>query len=506
MAVERERTGKPSDGKLADYAAKRDFTATPEPRGGIGGDRDHERDHDRAGDARAPLRFVIQEHHARAMHWDLRLERDGVLASWALPKGLPLDPAQNHLAVHTEDHPIQYLDFAGDIPDGEYGAGSMRVWDDGTYEPIEWTERKVVVALHGRRAQGRYALFRTGRGTRDGRARDWMIHRMDPPADPSAEAMPATFAPMLATTATARPARGRWAYELKWDGIRAMAFVDGGRARFTSRRGGDISARYPELRALGRALGATRAVLDGEIVAFDPERGRPDFHRLQQRMHVEGEHRIRRLSQELAVTYMIFDLVWLDGHSLVDESYEQRRTRLAGLALQGPAWQCPPHEVGDGQATTDVSLRFGLEGVMAKALDGRYEPGRRSGGWLKIKNGFRQELVVGGWMPGTRGRTGSVGSLLVGHYDADGTLVYAGRVGSGMSQRDVQWWDAASVANARPTSPFGRGAIPRGARFVEPEIVVEVRFTEWTPGGGLRQPVYLGRRADKPAAEVRREQ
>jgi bifunctional non-homologous end joining protein LigD len=484
--------------KLAEYQAKRDFDATPEPSGAATAEPD-------ATDA---PRFVIQEHHARAMHWDLRLERDGLLPSWALPKGLPIDPKDNHLAVHTEDHPIEYLDFAGDIPEGEYGGGSMRVWDHGTYEPIEWTDRKVVVALHGRRSEGRYALFQTGRAG-SGRERDWMIHRMDPPVDPTAEPIPATFEPMLATAATKRPPTGQWGYELKWDGIRSIAFVEGGRARFTSRRGGDITARYPELRALGRALGSTRAILDGEIVSFDPERGRPDFHRLQQRMHVEGEHRIRRLSQELPVTYMIFDLVWLDGHSLVDEPYEQRRARLADLHLNGPSWQSPPHEVGDGQVTTDVSLQFGLEGVMAKALDRPYEPGRRSSSWLKIKNGMRQELVVGGWMPGERGRTGSVGSLLVGYYDDSdtdrGALVYAGRVGSGLTQRDIDWWDDALAASERRTSPFDRGSVPRGARFVDPSYVVEVRFTEWTPGGGIRQPVYLGRRDDKPATEVVRE-
>lgn len=498
MPAKRKGIAESEDGKLADYHAKRDFAATPEPSGDA---------KSAPADGSDAPRFVIQEHHARAMHWDLRLERNGVLPSWALPKGLPLDPKENHLAVHTEDHPLEYLDFAGDIPAGEYGGGSMRVWDHGTYEPIEWTDRKVVVALHGQRADGRYALFQTGRGDRE---RDWMIHRMDPPADPTAEPMPDTFEPMLATAATKRPTTGRWGYELKWDGIRSIAFVEGGRVRFTSRRGGDITARYPELRALGRALGSTRAVLDGEIVAFDPESGRPSFHRLQQRMHVEGEHRIRRLSQELPVTYMIFDVMWLDGHSLVDEPYEQRRARLAELALQGQSWQCPPHEVGDGQATTDVSVRFGLEGVMAKALDRPYEPGRRSSAWLKIKNGLRQELVVGGWMPGERGRTGSVGSLLVGYYDDTGdgigALVYAGRVGSGMSQRDVDWWDAALAERERRTSPFARGSVPRGARFVEPSYVVEVRFTEWTPGGGIRQPVYLGRRDDKPPTEVRREQ
>ncbi len=478
-------------GPLDDYRAKRDFAATPEPSGNDG-----------ALAAPNVLRFVVQEHHARAMHWDLRLEHDGVLPSWAVPKGIPLDPHVNRLAVRTEDHPLEYLDFAGDIPEGEYGGGTMRVWDHGTYEALEWTDRKVTVVLHGERVQGRYALFRTGR---DGRERDWMIHRMDPPADPTAQPMPATVAPMLATPATERPRHGAWAYELKWDGIRAVAFVEGGRVRFQNRNERDITPRYPELRELGRALGSTRAILDGEIVSFNPETGRPDFHRLQQRMHVDGDHRIRKLSQDLPATYMIFDLVWLDGHSLVEVPYEQRRATLAGLDLRGPSWQCPPHEVGDGSATFDISLRFGLEGVVAKALDSRYEGGRRSSAWLKIKHGMRQELVVAGWMPGERGRTGSVGSLLVGYYDDEGTLVYSGRVGSGLTGNDIERLDRALPQLERATSPFGAGSVPRGARFTEPRLVAEVRFTEWTPAGGLRQPVFLGLRTDVDPATVRRE-
>jgi bifunctional non-homologous end joining protein LigD len=478
---------------LEEYNAKRDFAATPEPAGAAG-----------PSDATEPAaRFVVQQHSARAMHWDLRLERDGVLPSWAVPKGIPLDPRENHLAVRTEDHPLEYLAFAGDIPEGEYGGGSMNVWDHGTYETFEWTDKKVVVALHGQRVEGRYALFRTGR---EGRERDWMIHRMDPPADPTAELMPETLAPMLATAATSRPTRGEWAYELKWDGIRAVAFVAGGRVRFQNRKERDITARYPELRALGRALGSTRAILDGEIVSFNPETGRPDFHRLQQRMHVDGEHRIRKLSQELPATYIAFDLVWLDGHSLADTPYEERRAALLALDLRGPNWQCPPHEVGDGAATTEVSARYGLEGVVAKALRSSYEAGRRSASWLKIKPGMRQELVVGGWMPGERGRAGSVGSLLVGHYDSDGDLVYAARVGSGLAQADITYLDATLPEMERSTSPFTKGVVPRGARFVEPRLVAEVRFTEWTPGGGLRQPVFLGLRSDVDPASVRREQ
>jgi bifunctional non-homologous end joining protein LigD len=290
---------------LDEYVAKRDFEATPEPKGAA-----PERSRKRS----SPPRFVVQEHHARALHWDLRLERDGVLASWAVPKGIPPDPKRNHLAVQTEDHPMEYLTFHGEIPQGEYGGGSMRVWDTGTYETEKWSDREVMVVFHGERVQGKYVLFRT-------RGNKWMIHRMDPPLDATRAAPPAHIAPMFATLAKRAPATDGWAWELKWDGIRAIAYVEGGRVRFETRNGNDVSHRYPELRKLGEALGAREVILDGEIVAFD-DRGRPSFERLQSRMHVEGESTIRRLVGQVPVTYIVFDLLWDEGHSTVD-----RRTR-----------------------------------------------------------------------------------------------------------------------------------------------------------------------------------
>src|ERR671926_571349 len=197
--------------RLESYREKRDFQRTPEPAGGD------------EGSSELP-RFVVQEHHARSLHWDLRLEHDGTLASWAVPKGIPPDPDRNHLAVRTEDHPLEYLDFHGDIPEGEYGAGTMRIWDRGTYETHKFRDDEVMVTLHGDRVRGRYVLFRT-------RGNDWMIHRMDPPEDPEREPMPESVAPMLARTGSLPAEDGRWAYELKWDGVRVIAFVEGGRVR-----------------------------------------------------------------------------------------------------------------------------------------------------------------------------------------------------------------------------------------------------------------------------------
>jgi bifunctional non-homologous end joining protein LigD len=470
---------------LDEYAAKRDFSATPEPKGAKPAPRRKKKE----------PRFVVQEHHARALHWDLRLERDGVLASWAVPKGIPRDPKRNHLAVQTEDHPLEYLTFRGDIPQGEYGGGQMTIWDSGTYETLKWDDREVMIVFRGERVQGKYVLFQT-------RGNQWMIHRMDPPSDPAAGAPPADLRPMGATPSKTPPTGDGWAWELKWDGIRALGYVDGGRLRLVTRNGNEVTHRYPELRRLAESIGARDVVLDGEIVTFD-ENSRPSFERLQRRMHVESDSTIRRLVNEVPVTYVLFDLLWLD-QSLMELPYEQRRARLVELGLNGPSWQTPPNELGDGSATLDVSKRFGLEGVVAKRVDSRYEPGTRSRAWVKVKNSMRQEFVVGGWQPGEHGRTGSIGSLLVGYYDGD-DLVYAGKVGSGLSGPVITELEKLFARCARDDSPFARGRMPKGVRFVEPVLVVEVRFTEWTSTGIIRQPSFLGTRTDKDPKDVVRE-
>jgi bifunctional non-homologous end joining protein LigD len=476
--------------ELAEYEAKRDFRATPEP-----GPTDSVPAAPKAARG-APLRFVVQEHHARALHWDLRLERDGVLASWAVPKGIPADPKRNHLAVQTEDHPIEYLTFAGEIPAGEYGGGSMGLFDTGTFETHKWSEKEVMVTFHGSRVRGKYVLFRTS-------GKQWMIHRMDPPADPGRSAPPNDLKPMLATLAAATPTGDGWSFELKWDGIRAIGYVDGGRIRLLSRNGNDVTRRYPELRRLGDTMGARDIVFDGEIVAFD-ETGRPSFELLQRRMHVESESTIRKLAREIPVTYVLFDVLWLDGRSTMERPYSERRDLLRGLELNGESWQTPPNELGDGATIIEVSHQFGLEGVVAKRVDGHYEPGRRARGWLKVKNTLRQEFVVGGWQPGEKGRTGSIGSLLVGYYDGD-RLHYAGKVGSGLSQPVIAELEPLFAEHALDESPFDAGRVPKGVRFVEPMLVVEVRFTEWTTAGNIRHPAFLGMRSDKDPHEVVRE-
>jgi len=473
--------------RLDRYRKKRDFEATPEPAGG-------------PEDSEPGGRFVIQEHHARRLHWDLRLEHDGVLLSWAVPRGIPPDPKRNNLAVHTEDHPLEYLEFQGDIPKGEYGGGSMHIWDRGHYETHKMRDDEVIVTFHGDRVRGRYALFQT-----DGK--NWMIHRMDPPEDPDREPMPAHIDPMLATLSkNLPPDEDRYGFEVKWDGVRSIAYVEGGQARFESRRGGDITSRYPELRGLGPALGSTAAVLDGEIVAFDGER--PSFERLQRRMHVANERAVRRLMGEVPVVYVIFDLLWLEGHSTLALPYRERRKLLDELGPQGPSWQTPAAHEGGGTALLDATKRLDLEGVVAKRLDSVYEAGRRSRAWLKVKNHNSQEFVVGGWVPGKGARSSSLGALLIGYYEStepDARLKSAGRVGTGLSDDELRRLVDLLEPLRRDSSPFTPAPRVKDAVFVEPELVAEVEFTEWTNAGAVRAPVYLGLRDDRVPREVLRE-
>lgn len=469
--------------RLSRYHAKRDFARTPEPAGDGDG-------------ALASARFVIQEHHASHLHWDFRLERDGVLVSWALPKGLPADPRKNHLAVHTEDHPLSYIDFGGTIPEGNYGAGRVYVWDRGTYECHKFRDDEVLVTLQGERARGKYVLFKT-------RGNNWMIHRMDPP-ESAYESMPENVAPMLAVSGALPRDEKHYGFEVKWDGVRAIAYVEGGRIRLISRNGLDVTRRYPELRALGEALGARPAVLDGEIVALDA-RGRPSFQRLQTRMHAEGDAAIHRRARETPVFYMIFDVLYLDGRALIVLPYRERRARLDALALAGNAWQTPTYHAGAGRALLEASREQGLEGVIAKRLDAPYEPGRRSGAWIKVKNARRQEFVIGGYTPGERG---PIGALLLGYYDAvEGRrrLRYAGGVGTGFTADDLARLYARLKPLAVARNPFAVRPDKTDAVFVRPRLVCEVEFSEWTRAGTLRHPSFKGLREDKDAREVGKE-
>jgi bifunctional non-homologous end joining protein LigD len=477
MAAEKRKKG----GKLGEYERKRDFATSPEPKPRRG-----------RGKKKAP-RFVVQEHSARRLHWDLRLEHDGVAASWAVPNGIPQDPSENRKAIHTEDHPLEYLRFEGEIPAGEYGAGTMRIWDRGTYECEKWEQGKIVFSFSGERLSGRYALFRAGG------EKDWMIHRMDPPSEVH-DPFPESIVPMLARLDKLPAKEQGWAAEIKWDGVRAIAYCRPGRLALQTRNLREVTVQYPEVRRLSRRLGARDAVLDGELVAFDDE-GRPSFSRLQQRIHQTSETVVRGRMKTHPVTYVIFDLLYLDGVDLMAEPYRRRRELLEGLELAGPSWQTPAYSTGHAKELLAVSGERGLEGLVLKRLESVYSPGKRTGEWLKVKNIGRQEFVIGGWQAGQGRRRGRLGSLLIGYYE-DGKLRYAGKVGTGFSEQDLTDLGARLKPLGREKNPFAGGRGPRGANYVEPSLVAEVEFRELTGEGLVRHGSFKGLREDKPADEV----
>ncbi|QNE45893.1 ATP-dependent DNA ligase [Glaciihabitans sp. INWT7] len=489
--------------RLAEYRRKRDAAKTPEPV--PTGDSAPT-----AGDS-----FVIQEHHARRLHWDFRLEHDGVLVSWALPKGVPTDSAQNHLAVQTEDHPLEYGTFEGRIPAGEYGGGEVTIWDSGTVELEKWREGKEVIAtLHGEQhGSHRYALIHTGGA---GRAEnDWLIHLM---ADTtSAAPKPArsrkvvgatpgavdTIRPMLATPGKAGQLSedDEWAFEMKWDGIRAIASVSDGVVTITSRNGIDLTTSYPELAALADAVEGD-AVVDGEIVAISPS-GRPDFGLLQRRMGLTKAADVAAVLRSVPVQFMAFDLLSLSGRSLVKQPYDARRTALEQHLFPRGSIQLPPAFEGDEVAAISSSLALRLEGVVAKRRDSTYLAGKRSRSWVKFKHHRTQEVIVGGWTSGRGNRAGRIGALLLG-VPRDGGLSFVGKVGTGFSDADLDAALKRLAPLARTTSPFADidSADSTGAHWVTPRLVGEVEFAEWTATTRLRHPTWRGWRPDKSPDDI----
>jgi bifunctional non-homologous end joining protein LigD len=427
--------------------------------------------------------FVIQEHHARRLHYDFRLERDGVLVSWAIPKNLPETTAVNHLAVHTEDHPLEYGSFEGTIPKGEYGGGRVVIWDSGTYDTEKFNVDEVIVTLHGQRISGRYALIQTN-------GDQWLAHRMKDQKVFDFDEL----APMLAThgsVANLKPSR--WAFEAKWDGYRLLVEADHGEVRLRSRSGRDLTDEFPQLGSLAADLGDYHAVLDGEVVALDAS-GVPSFSAMQNRARVTR------------IEFWAFDLLYLDGRSLLRARYRDRRQLLETLAA-GSSLIVPDLLPGDGGQALDYSRKQRWEGVVAKKRDSTYQPGRRSSSWIKDKYWSAQEIVIGGWRAGEGGRTSGIGSLLMGIPAADG-LHFVGRVGTGFTERDLAALRKTLAPLHTDESPFAARLSTqdsKGVTFVKPTLVGEVRYSEWTSEGRLRQPSWRGLRPDKDPGEVVRE-
>jgi len=459
---------------LDEYRRRRKPGKTPEPFG------------DAKGKGQQP-RFVVQRHAARRLHYDFRLERGGALASWAVPKGVPLRRGERHLAVHVEDHPLEYADFEGTIPAGEYGAGTVEIWDRGTYELVE--EKRdggLTVRLYGDRLDGVWTLVPAHL---DGNPKNWLLLRKDGASEGAAR-----YSPMLATTSETLPVGDGWVYEPKWDGFRALVTIAGGEVLLTSRNANDLTERFREVaRAAQLGIRAADAILDGEICALD-EQGRSRFSLLQ-----EGAG---------TPALVLFDLLELDSETLLDDPLRDRRKRLVAL-VQGGGQVLVSPQFDDGEALLTAARAQELEGVVAKRADSRYRPGRRSADWHKLKLRRTQEVVVVGYTRGQGRRAQGFGALVVAVHDAGG-LRWAGNVGTGFTDDEIERLRGLLKPLERKVSPLVETpTMPRVRRsdvvWVEPRLVAEVEFAEWTREGRLRSPVYLRLREDKHASDVRRE-
>jgi bifunctional non-homologous end joining protein LigD len=514
-------------GSLSAYHRKRDFKASPEPRGAV-------------ADSGDELSFVVQKHAARRLHYDFRLELDGTLKSWAVPKGPSLDPADKRMAVQVEDHPLSYGGFEGVIPEGHYGAGSVLVWDRGTWSPLGdarkgYREGKLKFELHGEKLRGGFTLVRM-KGREDERQPPWLlIKEHDGEARPSSEydvvealpdsvlgtpapaarkapvkkagrrrpqgELPPGLSPQLATLVDEPPAGGDWLYEIKFDGYRLLTRIDGDDVRCFTRNGHDWTYKLPHLVQALRSLDLGTAWLDGEIVVAG-ENGTPDFQRLQNAFDAQRTQDIR---------YYVFDLPFHGGEDLRGVPLRERRERLRGLLAGAKgAVQFSASFDADPQHLLASAREAGLEGLIGKRADAPYRTGR-STDWIKLKLGHRQEFVIGGFTEPKGSRHG-IGSLLLGIHDAQGVLRYAGNVGSGFDTRTLAALRSKLDAIETPKSPFTGGPAKVGTvrkevpHWVAPKLMAEVSFAEWTQGGHVRQAVFQGLRSDKPPSRITQEQ
>ena len=461
---------------LKDYERKRSRAKTPEPFG-------------KGKRGKQPI-FVIQRHDARRLHYDFRLERDGVLLSWAVPKGVPLEPGTQHLAVHVEDHPLSYATFEGEIPAGNYGAGTVEIWDHGTYELVEEKPNGgMTVQLRGEKLDGLWTLVPAKLG---GDPKNWLLVKKK---TEEAARKPRGYKPMLATLADTVPTGDEWLHEVKWDGYRAVVTISGGEAELTSRNGNSLTARFESVaRAVVQAVKTPDCVLDGEVCALD-DQGRASFSAMQQ-----GSGQL--------VLYL-FDVLEIEGEPVIDLPLTERHARLESLLDKRNRTVRLSATFDDGEALFDAAAAQGLEGVLSKRADSRYEPGRRSGNWLKVKTHGRQEFVVAGYTKGQGRRANGFGSLVLAVHE-EGGLRWVGNVGTGFDDAEIRRLLDKLKPLRRDDTPLPE--VPKMPKvrkgdvvWVEPRLVAEARFAEWTHDGRLRAPVYVGLREDKEAGEVHRE-
>jgi bifunctional non-homologous end joining protein LigD len=462
---------------LESYKKKRDPKKTPEPFGR------------RRGKAKGKPIFVVQRHDARRLHYDFRLEENGVLLSWAVPKGVPMRRGDRRLAVHVEDHPLEYATFEGEIPAGEYGGGTVEIWDRGTYELVERKrDGGLTVELHGERLNGLWTLIPA---KMDGDPKNWLLVRKDGSEAGDGRAL----RPMLAQLADAPPVGEGWLHEVKLDGYRAIATVHAGEATLCSRNGNDLTERFAEVaRALPGALRSADCILDGEVCALD-EKGHARFGLLQ------------RGAGSLVI--YLFDIIELDGTDLTKRPLVERREILEQTLIAGNPAVRLSVAFDDGVGLLEQVRALGMEGIVSKRAQSLYQPGKRGGAWLKVKSRDRQEFAIAGYTLGKGRRSKGIGALILG-VQRDGDLMYVGNCGTGFDDKELDRLQELLDPLRRDTCPFTE--VPRMPRvrttdviWVEPRLVCEVEFAEWTSDGRLRAPVYMGLRIDKKASEVRRE-
>ncbi|HEY7400881.1 MAG TPA: non-homologous end-joining DNA ligase [Actinomycetota bacterium] len=468
------------DPNLLEYVRKRDFQGTPEPAPGAV---------DSAGNS-----FVIQKHRATRLHYDVRLERDGGMPSWAVPKGLPTVKGERRLAVQTEVHPIEYNSFQGTIPEGHYGAGEVRIFDDGWYERLEWDEKKVSFKLHGRRYPGLEFHFIKTRS-------DWLAFLASAQDAPLIDSPP-RFQPMFAEGGWKAFDDPAWSFEPKMDGIRCLAYLTTGETSLFTRNGRDATAQYPDIHMIHELVDQVNAVVDGEIVAFDRD-GKNSFEALQQRMNLLNEREIKRASAAIPVSLVAFDLLWLDGRDTTGLPIEERRELLSLIVEPDHRLQLTTFVDGEGTSFVEAARSLGLEGVVAKKKGSKYLPGRRSDTWRKIKLINTQDCVILGWTPGLRGRSSTFGALLVGALD-DGELVWIGQVGTGFTDKMLEHVVKLLEPLERRTPPIEDRELARHPEYTwfEPEICCEVEYLEITKSTHkMRAPSFKGLRPDKTPEE-----